>query len=365
MIFTIILGASVSALAHVTFAAPSISTAKPTVSTWIPYWSQQKGIPTLLDHLKSFDSISPFAYEVQTDGSLKDKSEISSGAWDNVFYSAKNDGIKIIPSLLWGDKYAIHNVLSDNMMRANHIKTIVSLVNENKFDGVEIDYEGKLYTDKDIFSLFLNELSGRLKSTNKKLVCTIEARMSDYPASTTSEKALFPWANDYAVLGKTCDEVRIMAYDEYFTTYGSNSFVTYKPTSVSVANASIQYDKKVLSYATSRIDARKITLGIPTYGYEFSVLFNGARRTVKRVRALSYKSAVALAGSVGASIQNTTGGEKFFVYKTKNGVTRYVVFSDYKTISSRIKLAAASGVGGVALFKIDGEEDSRMWNVLK
>lgn len=335
------------------------------VSAWIPYWSQQDGIPALQSHLDSFDIISPFAYEVQTDGTLADKSKIATGTWNTVFSLARTKNIQIIPSILWADKNAIHEVLSDDAKRVKHIENIISLVKNSNFDGIEIDYEGKLIGDKDIFSKFLKELSAKLNASGKKLVCTVEARTTDEPYDQVPVKALFPWANDYSVLNDVCDSVRIMAYDEYFTTYGSNSFVTNKPMSVSVSNASLNYVISVLTYTSLRIDSLKIILGIPAYGYEYSVTIKGDKRTVKRVGSYSFEGAERLAESTGSMVKKTVGGEKYFIYTTKSGQIRYVVFSDSETIKDRLDLAKMFSVGGISLFKIDGDEDPKMWEVLR
>ncbi|MEI8338141.1 MAG: glycosyl hydrolase family 18 protein [bacterium] len=333
------------------------------VASWIPYWSQDLGIPTLAANLSKFDIITPFAYEVDSNAHLVDKLKISKGDWNSVFNSARNSSIKIVPSILWTAKNQIHTIFSDVTKRTNHEDEVTAMVVNNNFDGVEIDYEGKLDTDKDIFSAFIIELSNKLHSKNKILVCTVEARMYDTAPADVPIHKKFPWANDWTVMNKYCDQIRIMTYDEYSAVFQSNKFTTKIPLYSSVSNASIDYVTKVAKYAVTRIDPKKIILGIPSYGYDFSYSTKGTTRTVQRYSARSYVKALAISKYYNSPIKDTIGGEKYFTYTLK-GKNHYVVFADAKTIQTRVTLAKNLGLGGAALFKIDGLEDPKMWNSL-
>jgi spore germination protein YaaH len=48
-----------------------------------------------------------------------------------------------------------------------------------------------------------------------------------------------------------------------------------------------------------------------------------------------------------------------------NKTYRMLTWSDASAIEEKIKLARKLGVRGVSVFKIDGGEDPRMWEVLK
>ncbi len=333
------------------------------VASWIPYWSQDLGIPTLQANLSKFSIITPFAYEVDSNAHLVDKLKISKGDWNTVFSSARSQNIKIVPSILWTAKNQMHNVFSDSTLRTAHEDEVVSMVTANNFDGVEIDYEGKHDTDKDIFSTFITELSNKLRSKNKILVCTVEARMYDVALLSVPLNKKFPWANDWSVMNNYCDQVRIMAYDEYSAVYQSNKFSTTTPLYNSVSNASLDYVKNISAYAVTRIDPKKIILGIPSYGYDFTYTTKKGVRNVERFGAKSYIRALTVSKLYNATIKDTIGGEKYFTYTAK-GKNHYVVFEDASTIQARFTLAKNLGLGGVALFKVDGLEDPKMWENL-
>ncbi len=345
------------------FAFASSSSTNFSIASWIPYWSQDLGIPTLQANLNKFDIITPFAYEVTSNGDLVDRLKISKGSWSSTFSDAKSKGIKIIPSILWTNKTEMHNIFSDQTKRQSHEDKVLNMVTSNNFDGVEIDYEGKSDADKDIFSTFITELSNKLHNQNKLLVCTVEARMYDTAPASVPINKKFPWANDWTVMNNNCDQVRIMAYDEYSAVYQSNKFSTTTPLYNSVSNASLDYVKKISAYAVTRIDPQKIILGIPSYGYDFTYSTKGKTRVVQRFGAKSYLKALTVSKFYGSKIKDTSGGEKYFTY-TANGKNHYVVFEDAGTIQTRVALAKSFGLGGAALFKIDGLEDPKMWNSL-
>ncbi len=334
-----------------------------TVASWIPYWTQDQGIPALQQNLDKFNIITPFAYGVSASGALTDDLGIANGTWNQVLSNARAKGIKIVPSILWGSAAEIHNILFNPTTRATHEDQIVSTVTQNNFDGIEIDYEGKNISDKNIFSTFIEELSTKLHAQNKILVCTVEARSTDTPGADVPPNKLFPWVNDWTVLNNNCDQVRIMAYDEFLADYQSNSFMTTSPLSESVSNASLPYITSVLNYAKTVITPSKIILGIPTYGYEFTYTIVGNTRYVKRVNVLTYTNAISRSTLYHGTVGTTAGGEKFFLF-SKSGIHYYVVFDDGQNILDRINLAKSEGVGGASIFEINGYEDPKMWNLI-
>lgn len=318
------------------------------ISAWIPYATESKGIPDILPHISEFTNISPFVYDVpQYTSTITDEGGVSAGKWNAVFSAARADGVKIIPTVIWGFKDNIHTMLSSPQNMLANIASIVSIANKNDFDGIDIDYEGMYLSDHALFTQFLTELSAGLHANGKTLVCTVEAKSADYQG-----------------IASACDQVRVMAYDRYFYDFGGDIFSTTTPLSISVTNAPLSFDKSAIAEAEEYIPKSKIIIGIPTYGYDFTYSIHGMTRNVTRYATYSYTDAIALAQNVGAKVYTTSQDEKYFLY-TSNGVSHYVVFSDSQTLSDRLALAKSLGIAGVAIFKIDGKEAPDIWNSLK
>ncbi|HCC05757.1 TPA: hypothetical protein DEP94_00110 [Candidatus Nomurabacteria bacterium] len=350
---------------------------------WIPYWQKTAGASTTLANLKSLTQISPFAFELQTDGTIKDALKINEEPWVSLIAEAKKKKIKVYPTILSfphndNEKNLQYLLLSQKKKRTAHVKDIVALVKKNKFDGIDIDYEAKLAESKPYFSAFLTELSTALHKDKKKLICTIEARTPPESKYATTSKEILSkvdYANDYKVIGKVCDQVRIMAYDQAgddANLVNQNKSVgnIYKPV------ADIEWVKKVLNLALFDIPAKKLILGVPTYGYKYEIIpaVGTTSMQYSRIGSMNFNYADELARSLNIPPVRSSGGELSFTYGTTTDIygkdlgsyKQYLVwYSDAIAISDKIRIAKLYGLGGVVVFKIDGGNDPKIWQVLK
>lgn len=352
-------------------------------AVWIPYWRKTEGASSTLAHLSSVTQISPFAYELQTDGEIKNVLKIDEEPWVTLIAEAKKKNIKVYPSILSyphndKEKSLQYALLAQKKLRAAHVKGIVSIVKKNKFDGIDIDYEAKLAETRPYFSAFLTELATALHKDKKKLICTIEARTPpESRYATTSQLVLskVEYSNDYKVIGKVCDQVRIMAYDQAgddanLVKQNKDTGNAYKPV------ADIEWIKKVITLALWDIPAKKIILGVPTYGYKYELISQTGTTTLKysRIGSMNFNYADDLAKSLNITPVRNSAGELNFGYATSTGpdgeqlgsLKQYMVwYSDATAIADKIRIAKLYGLGGVAVFKIDGGNDPKVWNVLK
>ncbi|MCX6736345.1 MAG: glycosyl hydrolase family 18 protein [Candidatus Parcubacteria bacterium] len=358
---------------------PAVSfgaTAKLEYSAWMPYWKKASSTADMLPHLTAFSEVSPFSYTVKADGTIVDTARITQEPWKSFLTAARAKKVKIIPSILWTDPDAMHKVLKTYTLRIAQEKAIMKIVTDNKFDGIDIDYENKKAETKKYFSYFLQELQIALHKKNKILTCTIEPR-TPLDSRFKNIPTDIAYANDYAALNAYCDRVRIMAYDQVIVDLLLNaekgSSTPYAP----VADTS--WVKKVVKLASNAIRLNKIVIGVPTYGYEFRVTPDGKWFDYERLRSINHDEAMALAKKVGVTPTRNSAGELSFMYYSPNDISlsaatstasskkpfRLVWWSDSSAVADKVNLAKSLGVRGVTVFKIDGGEDQGIWNVLK
>ncbi|MEN9881238.1 MAG: hypothetical protein RLZZ308_421 [Candidatus Parcubacteria bacterium] len=346
-----------------------------THAAWIPYWKKTDGASTTLANLNRFDEISPFSYEVTDTGSLIDASRIRQEPWTSLILEAKKKGIKVYPSILWIDRDAMEKTLNNKTERKLHIDEIVSEVVYYGFDGIDIDYEGKSAETRVGFSAFLKELSAQLKKNKKTLICTIEARTpvdSRYSKVTKEILAKIEYSNDYKAIGKYCDKVRLMTYDQIdgdvkLSTQYKNEL--YRPI------ADIAWVKKVLTLTLRDIPAHKIIVGVATYGYKYEYTTSSTGTIAyKKIGSMNYKYADELAKSLGITPVRNKAGELEFSYASSTDLsnktvgsmkTYYVTYSDSVAIAEKIRIAKLYHLGGVAVFKIDGAQDPAIFGVIQ
>lgn len=333
------------------------------ISGWIPYWRKEAGVAEALAHLKTFNEINLFGYTVKNDGSLFDAMKINDAPWPKLIAAAKAAKVKIIPTVMWSDGNAIHRVLSDPTLRANHIKAIVKMVNDGGFDGVDIDYESKLAETSPYFSLFLKELYTAMGQ--KWVMCNLEPRT---PLSSRYDTipADIQYANDFKEINKYCDRVKIMAYDQGTVDLRLNEVDKgpYRPV------ADPKWVEKLVTLAAKDIKKSKIIIGVPTYGYESELQVNDkGKYSYKLLWSFNPNYALNIAKSLGGTPWRNRAGEMSLIYfATSTDSTnkmRLLWWSDASAIKDKITLARKLGVRGVGIFKIDGGADPNMWTVLK
>ncbi len=333
------------------------------VAGWIPYWAKSAGVASLQGKLNLFSQLNLFAFSVDARGELVDTLKLDLAPWPQLLLDAQKEKIKIIPTILWGDSVAMHQIFADAGLREKHADKVVKMLTQYNFTGVDLDYEGKDIADRDNFSLFLQTLHEKLKAAPAKtLSCTIEARTQDEPPVGFTGVRAMSWANDFAALNNFCDSITLMAYDQVFQIQRAKVFEDRSLT-LSAPNAENAWVEKNIEYALRFIAPEKLILGVSTYGWEFRVEKIAEGYRYSRVRSLSYPTAIELANSVGAVPARTTGGELAFTYQATDG--QYLVtVDDAQAVSDKIALAKKFKIKGISLFKLDGLTDPKLFEVL-
>jgi spore germination protein YaaH len=417
--------ATPQASATIKTAAPAVkAAAKPApfkYAVWLPFWQSKNGAQDISLNLDTLNEVSPFSYEIK-DGAIKDDLLINNGSWDPWFSSVRELGIKIIPTLAWFDTGGIYQTLSVASTRQAQEDAIAALVMQQKFDGIDIDYEAMSGATRPYYSLFIKGLAMRLHPSKKLLTCTVVPRTPPDSLYVTIP-ATIVYPEDYTVLNKYCDEVRLMAYDQgpidlkLNASKGDGTF--YAPV------ADPAWAKKVIQLALQSISPKKIMLGIPTYGYEWEVswqpnsttpatstanagnVMNTASAaaqplgvtTYRRVRAFNYLDALDRNDDLSTTMTRNNAGEMSFMFAsttfidsipvlttdvpsttepvalaaldggntdgTKAVTLFYVSFPDATSAADSIALAKSFGLRGAVFFKADGQFDPMTWQAMK
>lgn len=387
-------------LAFIFVSIPSLASAAETAA-WVPWFGPDAGADgakSAIKNIEKLDVIYLFTYEVEADGTVVNRANYQADHWQDLIETAKDNDVKVIPTIAWFDGDQIHSVLSDRSDRRKQVADIADIVEEYDFDGVNIDYEGKKKETKDHFSAFLKDLNKKLD--DKSLTCALEARTP--PESLYKVvPAKIEYSNDYKVINKECDWVEIMAYDQQRADIKLNEErrgVPYMPV------ADEAWVEKVIQVAIKDIDKDKILLGVPTYGRAWDVaVAPDWYRDYTRVAGLNHPRIMELSKIYKSKIGRTAGGEAIISYfpkdyamgsKIKKAVkkapsgtpkgfesaaqalkyatdknqevsVRFVTWSDATAIKDKLDLVKKYNLKGTAIFKVDGEEDPKIWKLLK
>ncbi len=365
------------------------------VAGWIPYWRGEQGVKDARRHLDQIDTLYPFAFTVKSDGMLSDLAGLEKTHWKNLFRAAEKADVEIIPTIMMSDGALARTILSDAKKRKKHVDAIADMVKKGGYDGVDIDYEGKTAETKDVFSLFLTELKKKLGK--KMLVCTIEPRTPPDSLYKVIPNPL-KYSNDYVVINRECDRINIMTYDQQRADLKLNESKSGQPY---MQIADVDWVEKVAKLAAQSFPKDKIFLGIATYGYNYQItVAPNWYRDYIRLGALNVPDIMDLAEEYDVEPARNKAGELAITYFHKSAmpklpknlkipkntppgmkaaaqalayanqtgrevVFRYVSYSDAGAMEQKIDLAKELGLGGVSLFKIDGDEDRDVWKLLK
>ena len=157
------------------------------------------------------------------------------------------------------------------------------------------------------------------------------------PKTSDSQSGMLNEAKDYRLLGEAADSVLLMTY-EWGYTYGPP-----------MAVAPINKVREVVDYAVTRIDPSKIDLGIPNYGYDWTLPYV---RGSSRARTISNLEAVQIAIDAGVAIQfDETAMSPHFQYE-KDGLIHEVWFEDVRSYQEKFSLLPIYSLRGMGYWQI-------------
>ena len=303
------------------------------VSVWLPDFDRENMVSSFRQNAVYINEINPVWYSINSDGSLK-KNWMCNDA--EVLQTANAHGIKILPSITnlsdaGFDPQIVHNIISSAALRKTHIDSIAALVVTNGYDGVDLDYEMLYASDREYFSLFVQELSARFKAINKLLSIAVHAKTSE-PGTWQGAKA-----QDWQTIGRYVDEFKIMIYDYHW--------IEGPPGPISP----VSWADEVLNLAYSLVPHEKIVFAMPLYGYDWGPSGNAA---------VTYRQAMDKAGSINIIPQRDPGGELTYTYYPDH----VVYFQDYISFRKRMELIVNkyAEIAGIAFWR-PGAEDPRTW----
>jgi spore germination protein len=291
--------------------------------------------------LPSLTYLSIFSHQVKPDGSLTLIPDTP------LIQAARTAGVAplmVITNIKEGasfDSDLAHTILTDMTVQNNLIRNITQTLRDKNYYGLDIDFEYIYPSDREAYNNFLRRITGVLRPLGYSITSAVAPKISaDQPG------LLYP-AHDYPVHGALLDHVIIMTY-EWGYTFGPP-----------MAVAPLNEVRRVLNYAVTAIPRQKIFMGIPNYGYDWTLPFvQGTAATV-----VSNPGAVDLAYRVGANIQYDPIAQAPFFRYYSAGKQHEVWFEDARSILAKLTLANEFRLGGVSYWTI-GRYFPQNWLVL-
>ncbi len=282
-------------------------------------------LPSMRAHANAMTGVAPYWFRATADGTLESKQ--SQLAYDE----ARAAGLAVYP-LVTNKSEATDAILSTKEMRTKTIESIMRVIDEQGFDGINLDFELVPAHHKDNLTAFVTELYGRMKDKDKTLIVSV------FPKIDVAESV--HGAYDYDALSKQSDYLQIMAYDRHWAT------------SEAGAIAPIGWFEENLRYAIEHGGgAGKIIIGLSLYGYDWG----GG----DKAETVTYVDATVRAEKAGAEIRfDETDKAPYFIYDGHE-----VWFEDERSMNAKMDVIAKYNPAGIALWRL-GQEQPEIWNVV-
>ena len=275
--------------------------------------------------------LSPFCWRTDTQGGLTRETNLN----DELAGSYGVARLLTVTNLRANGGFSgeiAHAIFRDEAARQRFFENVERRLAEGEYYGLNLDFEYVFPYDREAYNDFLAALSERLHRLGYLLVTALAPKTSD------NQQGLLYTAHDYAAHGRYADYVVLMTY-EWGYTYGP-----------AMAVAPIHKVRQVLDYAVRVMPAGKILMGVPNYGYDWTLPFQQG----SAARALTNTGAVALAGRARAAIQfDPTAQAPYFRYVDSEGRQHEVWFEDARSLRAKYALVGEYELAGLSFWNLN------------
>lgn len=274
--------------------------------------------------------LSPFSYKLTPTAEL-----VSPDDSDLIFRAQRSAVMPImVVTNIFDEGFsteALSGVLAYEELQERLIGNILSELTGKNYYGVNMDIEYIAPDDRERYNAFLERLTERLHNEGFIVMSALAPKIS------ADQPGVLYEAHDYAEQGRIVDYVIIMTY-EWGYTYGP-------PLAVSPINEV----RRVLDYAVTEIPPEKILMGMPNYGYDWTLPF--MRGTP--AQSVSLTQAVDLALRYGVEIQFDEQAQTPYFYYTDNGTQHVVWFDDPRSIDAKLQLIDDYRLAGASWWTVN------------
>ena len=270
--------------------------------------------------------LAPFTYGITASGSLLPLAD------DALLAAARQRGVRPVmhlSTLTEDGQFDTERgalVLTDQTVQTQLISEVMQTLRYRGYAGLDVDFEYLPGTLAAAYAEFLARLRRRLHSQGFFLWAALA------PKTSAQQKGLLYEGHDYAAVGAAVDGVLLMTYEWGYTA------------GPPMAVAPLPNVRQVLDYAVTAISPSKLLLGIPNYGYDWTLPFV---RGESRAQSISNQQAIELAIRHRVDIRyDETAQSPYFHYTGGSGAVHEVWFEDARSLRAKLELIAEYGLLG-------------------
>lgn len=293
--------------------------------------STGRSFTDLREHYEQIGTLYPTYYECAADGSISGGDDRLVTQW------AQLRAIRVMPRLDCQSSSRLHRILTDPPTRAAVLSSLGDLAATHGYDGLNVDFEAGLATDRDALTSFVADLAAILHGQGKRLSVAVSATTK---VVTTGRAAFY----DYAALGAVADTVFVMNWGKHWST------------SVPGALADLPWATLVANFVATLPDKSRYVLGAGLYGMDWAA-GGGAAHPATPLEHADVQSLIAAVGAT--PVVDPVAGAPHFSYTDGAGVAHDVWYTNAASMDALIRLAHDRGLG-FGVWRL-GREDPAIW----
>ncbi|MEB3102683.1 LysM peptidoglycan-binding domain-containing protein [Ferviditalea candida] len=286
--------------------------------------------------------LSPFSYRAKADGTM-----VPFNDTELLQATRSNRDAPLMTITNFGEggfnSELAHAILADTQIQNQLIGNLLNVMKSKGYFGLNIDFEYVLPGDRNLYNQFIERVAGRLHQEGYSVSSALAPKLSD------EQKGLLYEAHDYAFHGRVLDFVVLMTYE-----WGWSG-------GPPMAVAPINQVRKVLDFAVTQIPRNKIMMGMPLYGYDWTLPYVAGG---KWAPTISPQEALRRAMIHRVSIQyDPVAQSPFFYYVDAQGQNHVVWFEDARSVQVKFDTVKQYNLRGVSYWVL-GNPFPQNWLLL-
>ncbi|MFB5661832.1 glycosyl hydrolase family 18 protein [Alteribacillus sp. HJP-4] len=284
-----------------------------------------------------------FSYEMNPDGTL---TPLDDQAVINTAYENQIVPLMVITNMEDGQfsTELATTILESEELQDTLLSEAIAIMDEKGFLGLDFDLEYLGAENRESY----NNLMRKAKELLDKKEYLLSSALA--PQVEPGMEGVLYEGHDYAAHGEIADFVFLMTY-EWGWTGGPP-----------MAVAPLNQVRRVVEYAVSVMPPDKIMLGIPLYGYDWTLPYVEGET---RATSIDHQQAVQLAADNNAAIEYDEEAQSpHFTYYDEEGLEHEVWFEDARSIQAKFDLVKEFELRGVYYWVL-GWEFPQNWLLLE
>jgi spore germination protein YaaH len=306
-------------------------------------------VASFMAHKDKIDIISPTWYQIDQDGFVSGEPQ------PVVLKAAKESHLTIIPLFALMNHDKAHALFGDQKAQDAMIASLLRECRDNGYDGVNLDIEDVMWTDRDGLSALVKRTADALHKEHLQVQIDVVPYAPGYPGETAFSTWMFQeWRGGYDLksLADSVDLICLMTYDQ------STRWTVPGPVDGWV------WTNQNLDYALKFVPKNKLSLGIALYGYHWYTGEPGfdtkGRTPHPTADYISEPNAIFLRDTYGGKTQWDDEEHTPWFFINRDQMREWVFYTDKRAFMDRYDLAKQYSVQGICAWVL-GEEDPTIW----